>query len=149
VNNEGSGDMYPKGGAMLHMIRQLVGDDEKWRAILRGAQATFARKTISGADLQAYISTQAGMDLSKVFEQYLTTTMIPRFEYKLDAGMLQYRWANVVPGFDMPVDVAMPDAPGTWRRIRPTTAWLSMPAGTMRPGDTLMVKPDFYVTVQP
>jgi len=149
VNNEGSGDMYPKGGNMLHTIRQLVGDDEKWRAILRGAQATFARKTISGADLQAYISTQAGMDLSKVFEQYLTTTMIPKLEYKLDAGTLQYRWANVVPGFDMSVDVAMPDAPATWHRIRPTAAWSSMPAGAMKPGDTLAIKPDFYVTRQP
>jgi len=149
VNNEGSGDMYPKGGNMLHTIRQLVGDDEKWRAILRGAQATFARKTISGADLQAYISTQAGMDLSKVFEQYLTATMIPRLEYKLDAGALQYRWSNVVPGFDMPVDVAMPDAPGAWRRIRPATTWSRMPAGAMKPGDKLAIKPDFYVTGQP
>ena len=27
VNAEGSGDMYPKGGNMLHTIRQIVGDD--------------------------------------------------------------------------------------------------------------------------
>jgi len=149
VNNEGSGDMYPKGGNMLHTIRQLVGDDEKWRAILRGAQSAFARKTISGAELQAYISKQAGMDLSKVFEQYLTTIMIPRLEYKLEAGALMYRWSNVVPGFDMPVDVAMPDAPNTWLRIRPTTAWSSMPAGTMQPSGKLTIRPDFYVTAQP
>ena len=32
VNNEGSGDMYYKGGNMLHTIRQIVGNDEKWRA---------------------------------------------------------------------------------------------------------------------
>jgi aminopeptidase N len=144
VNNEGSGDMYPKGGNMLHTIRQLVGDDEKWRAILRGAQATFARKTIAGAELQAYISAQAGMDLSKVFEQYLTTTMIPRLEYKVDAGSLQYRWANAVPGFDMPVDVVMSDAPSVWRRIRPTTQWSAL-ALAMKPGDSLGVRPDFYV----
>jgi aminopeptidase N len=31
VNNEGSGDMYPKGANMLHTIRQLVNNDEKWR----------------------------------------------------------------------------------------------------------------------
>ena len=28
--------MYYKGGNMLHMIRQIVDDDEKWRGILRG-----------------------------------------------------------------------------------------------------------------
>lgn len=146
VNNEGSGDMYPKGGNMLHVIRTIIGDDEKWRGILRGAQSTFARKAISGADLQAYINTQAGIDLSKVFEQYLTTTMIPRLEYKVDAGTLQVRWANVVPGFDMPVDVALPDAPGAWRRLRPTTSWAPAPAGGLKSGDTLVVRPDFYVT---
>src|SRR5205823_8460541 len=34
VNEEGSGDMYYKGGNMLHTIRQIVGDDAKWRSIL-------------------------------------------------------------------------------------------------------------------
>ena len=41
LNREGSGDMYSKGGNMLHTIRQIVGDDEKWRAILRGLNKTF------------------------------------------------------------------------------------------------------------
>jgi aminopeptidase N len=36
VNADGSGDMYYKGGNMLHTIRQIVNDDEKWRQILRG-----------------------------------------------------------------------------------------------------------------
>ena len=36
VNAQGSGDMYPKGGEMLHTIRQIVGNDDKWRGILRG-----------------------------------------------------------------------------------------------------------------
>jgi aminopeptidase N len=36
VNRSGSGDMYQKGATMLHMIRQLVDDDEKWRQLLRG-----------------------------------------------------------------------------------------------------------------
>ena len=36
VNDEGSGDMYYKGGNMLHTIRQIIGDDAKWRGILRG-----------------------------------------------------------------------------------------------------------------
>ena len=39
VNAKGSGDMYPKGGNMLHTIRQIVDDDEKWRGLLRGLNA--------------------------------------------------------------------------------------------------------------
>ncbi len=36
VNNMGSGDMYAKGANMLHTLRQLIDDDQKWRQILRG-----------------------------------------------------------------------------------------------------------------
>src|SRR5262245_60900863 len=45
VNDQGSGDMYPKGGEMLHTIRQIVDNDEKWRAILAGLNKTFWHQT--------------------------------------------------------------------------------------------------------
>jgi aminopeptidase N len=145
VNEPGSGDMYPKGGSMLHMIRQIIADDEKWRGILRGANATFWHKTITGVELRSYISREAGIDFSRVFEQYLTTTKIPLLEYRVEDGKLSYRWANVVTGFDMPVDVAFPDAPAEFRRIRPTASWTSIPAASMRVADKLVVSADFYV----
>ena len=144
VNDQGSGDMYPKGGTMLHMLRVLIGDDDRWRAILRGANHTFWHQTVSGDTLRAYISRQAGIDFSRVFEQYLTTTKIPELEYRVAGSQLSYRWANVVPGFDMPVDVAFPDAPTAFRRLTPTTEWASM-AATMAPQDTLVIRRDFYV----
>ena len=34
VNKSGSGDMYYKGANMLHTLRQLLEDDDKWRNIL-------------------------------------------------------------------------------------------------------------------
>jgi len=143
VNDQGSGDMYPKGGNMLHTIRQVIANDAKWRSILRGANATFWHKTITGIDLQNYISREAEIDLSKVFEQYLTTTKIPVLEYRVANGQLSYRWANVVPGFDMPVDIEFADAPNTFRRIRPTTSWSSIQA-TVAP----VVKRDYYVEIR-
>ena len=76
--------MYYKGGSMLHMMRQIVGNDETWRGMLRGLNKTFWHQTVTGAQVQAYINKQAGMDFSKVFEQYLTTTKIPVLEYKVD-----------------------------------------------------------------
>ena len=36
VRKAGSGDMYYKGANMLHTIRQVINDDEKFRQILRG-----------------------------------------------------------------------------------------------------------------
>jgi len=142
VNSEGSGDMYPKGANMLMTMRAVLDDDEKWRAVLRGAQSTFARKTISGAQLQAYISKEAGFDYSKVFEQYLGTTMIPTLEWKVDGDKLSYRWTNVVPGFAMPVDIHSAHSPTLERRLYPTTAWQTTGADGMA---SVSVLQEFYV----
>ena len=146
VNAQGSGDMYPKGGEMLHTIRQLVADDAKWREMLRGLNRTFRHQTVSGAEVQAWMSAQAGMDLSKVFAQYLTTIQVPALEYRFTGDTLAYRWADVVPGFEMPVDVAAGD--GAWIRIRPTEAWQALPMPGVTPA-TFRVNPDFYVTARP
>src|SRR5262247_1725991 len=84
ANREGSGDMYPKGGNMLHTIRQIVNDDDKWRSLLLGLNRDFARKTVTTQQIESYISESVGMDLSKIFDQYLRATKIPRLQYKVD-----------------------------------------------------------------
>jgi aminopeptidase N len=142
VNDQGSGDMYPKGGEMLHTIRQLVNDDEKWRGILRGLNQTFWHQTVMGKQVEEYISAQAGMNLSKVFDQYLRTTMIPTFEYRISGDTLSYRWANVVPGFDMPIRVTL-DWP-TWTLIKPTGTWQTTTVHLANPTD-FKVDENFYV----
>jgi aminopeptidase N len=113
--------MYYKGGNMLHTIRQVVGNDSVWRATLRGLQRDFAHRIVTGRQVQEYISAHTGVDLRKVFQQYLTTTKIPAFEYRLDGSTLVYRWADVVPGFDMPVRVAVSSDSSV--RLTPTERW--------------------------
>ncbi|HSJ13849.1 MAG TPA: M1 family metallopeptidase [Longimicrobiales bacterium] len=124
VNAKGSGDMYPKGGNMLHTIRHIVADDVKWRDILRGLNRTFRHQTVTGAQIESYISEHAGIELGRVFDQYLRTTRIPVLEYRLAGKTLDYRWSDVVPGFDMPVRVTL--APGDTRLLRPREAWQSL-----------------------
>ncbi len=121
VNAQGSGDMYPKGGEMLHTIRQIVNDDEKWRGILRGLNQTFWHQTVTGSQVQDYISKGADTDLSKVFAQYLTTIKIPVLEYAVDGAVVKFRWANVVPGFNMPVKVRLAGDAYEW--VHPTEQW--------------------------
>ncbi|HEX2078998.1 MAG TPA: M1 family metallopeptidase [Longimicrobium sp.] len=145
VNAEGSGDMYFKGANLLHTIRQLVDDDERWRGILRGLNETFGRQTVTGDQVTEYISRQAGMDLSRVFRQYLTTTDIPELQYRIRGNRLSYRWASVVPGFDMPVRVTL--APGTFQRITPTTAWQTADVRGVTAA-SFRVDPNFYVTAR-
>ncbi|MDB4877641.1 MAG: Peptidase rane alanine aminopeptidase [Gemmatimonadetes bacterium] len=143
VNAEGSGDMYYKGGSMLHMLRQIIDDDEKWRGILRGIQSTYRHQTVTTPQIETYIDTHAGIDFSKVFRQYLTTTQIPVLEYKSANGHTAYRWTNVVPGFAMPVKVfAGGVTTSSW--LRPTEAWKTM-SGPFVP---LEIDPNFYVTAK-
>jgi aminopeptidase N len=145
VNAQGSGDMYPKGGNMLHTIRAILDDDEKWRDILRGLNQRFRHQTVSSKEVEDFISTQAGIDLSKVFAQYLTTTQVPVFEYRVAGGRLSYRWANVVAGFDMPLRVQIPGL-GT-RMLHPTEAWQSLDGSSARAAE-LTVDENFYVTAR-
>ena len=144
VNDQGSGDMYPKGGEMLHAIRQIVGDDEKWRGILRGLQTTFWHQTVTGKQVEEYISREAGVNLSKVFDQYLRTVMIPVLEYRVEGSTLSYRWANVVPGFDMQVG-AKTSASGM-TILHPTTTWQTTPLSI--PADDFAVDRNYYVTIK-
>ncbi len=143
VNAQGSGDMYPKGGNMLHTIRQIVNDDEKWRDVLRGLNETFRHQTVMGADVELYISEHTGIDFSKVFDQYLRTTQIPAFEYAIDGMTLRYRWADVVSGFAMPVEVRVSGSAS--RFLRPKEAWQTI---EMEDPAAFAVDPDYYVVVR-
>ena len=107
VNKSGSVDMYYKGGNMIHTIRQVINDDEKFRALLRGLNQTFYHQTVTGQQIEDYMIKNSGRDLSKIFDQYLRTAKIPTLEYRIQKGNLYYRWSNCVKGFDMPVKVSL------------------------------------------
>src|SRR3954447_8667835 len=143
-----NGDMYFKGANVLHTIRQLVNDDGKWREILRGLSRTFRHQTVTGADIENYIARESGLDLARVFEQYLTTTTVPALEYRMESGTLSYRWADVVPGFAMPVRVVVPGLGERW--LRPTESWqrLQVPAGAGTAAAELQVDENFYVAAR-
>lgn len=144
VNRSGSGDMYYKGGNMLHTIRQIIGNDEKWRQILRGLNQTFYHQTVEGKQIEDYISQQSNIDLRKVFDQYLRENRIPTLEYRIVKNRVQYRWANCISGFNMPLRVCLNKA-GPVQNLNPTTNWQTLPT----PGITkLNSDPNYYVFIQ-
>ena len=120
VNNEGSGDMYYKGANMLHTIRQLINNDKKWRNILRGLNKTFYHKTVTTKEIENYMIEKSGLDLTKIFDQYLRTVKIPVFEYKIKNNKLSYRWTNVVKDFNMPLNVKVNN---NTLVLKPTENW--------------------------
>ena len=106
-NRQGSGDMYPKGGNMLHTMRYIINDDAKWLSILRGLNADFWHQTVTTEQIESYITTKSGVDLSKVFDQYLRTTMIPLLKYKVNGKTVSFHYEKVVKGFAMPIRVTI------------------------------------------
>lgn len=141
VNNQGSGDMYPKGGNLLHNIRQIVNDDEKWRSILRGLNQTFYHQTVTTKQIEDYVSQQVKRDLSKVFDQYLRDIRIPVLEYKLSKKHIEYRWTNCVAGFDMPVKIVLDNA--RVLTVFPKTEGQKLKEKSVR---ALVVDKNYYVT---
>jgi aminopeptidase N len=119
VNREGSGDMYPKGGNMLNMIRTIINDDEKWRNILRGLNKTFYHETVTYYDVVNYINKESGVDLSPVFDQYLHHKDLPILEFAFRDGKASVRWTSAVKEFNMPVKVRLKG--GEYQFIKPTT----------------------------
>ena len=99
--------MYPKGGNMLHTIRHIINDDAKWLSILRGLNADFWHQIVTTEQIESYISKKAGIELSKVFDQYLRTTNIPVLKYELNGKTLSFKYERVVKGFVMPVRVTV------------------------------------------
>ncbi len=106
VNHPGSYDMYYKGANMLHTLRQVVNNDEKWRQLLRGLNTDFYHQTVITADVERYIGSFLEMDLSPFFEQYLRTNYVPQLETVKKGNKIRYRWTNCVEGFHMPIDVS-------------------------------------------
>lgn len=118
VNNEGSGDMYNKGGVLHNMARTIIDDDEKWRQILRGLNTRFYHSTVDYEDVVNYISEQSGKDLSQLYTQYVRHANIPTLEfYFAKDGKVFCRWIADVRDFDMPVRIRTKG--GTYQFIHP------------------------------
>ncbi len=140
VNYPGSGDMYPKGANMLHSLRQMVDDDEKWRSILRGMNRDFYHQTVKTTQIEDYLIEHTGLPLEGFFDQYLRDTRIPIFEYALVDGKMQYRWGNCVKGFKMKTKVYIN---GKLHWLDPSQRWQFLELD--EPIEEVEVDKNFYV----
>ena len=133
VNEEGSGDMYYKGGNMLHTIRHSINNDSAFRNVLHRLNTIFYHKTVTTQQIESTFSKLAGFNYSKVFDQYLRTTQIPTLEYYFskDSSKIYYRYDSCVQGFNLPIALQN----GTTSiKIYPTTAWKSSAVNKQQAG---------------
>jgi aminopeptidase N len=146
VNQEGSGDMYDKGSAMLNTIRTILNNDEKWRQMLRGLSSTFYHQTVTGQQVMDYLNRESGRDFTNVFDQYLRHASLPILEIRFEDGKTLARWVSEVEKFDMPVRVRRKG--GEYQFIKPTARFAEVKelAGATR--ETLEVDTfNFYIGV--
>ncbi len=117
VNTEGSGDMYNKGGAMLHTIREVINDDTLFRIILRGLNKTFYHQTVTTKQVEDYISQKSKINFSTVFDQYLRTTQIPVLQWSISGSSLKAKFSNCVAGFQLPVKLPVGVGKYQWATV--------------------------------
>jgi len=143
VNNSGSSDMYYKGANMLHTLRQIIDNDEKWRSILVGLNKDFYHQTVTTKQIEDYIDKFFKIDLKPFFDQYLRTIKIPTLEYKLEHNNVFYRWSNIVDGFSIPVNVFI-NSNSEW--IKPTSRWKKLSSDINI--TSFSVDNNFYIEVE-
>lgn len=143
VDSRGSSDIYYKGANILHTLRQMIDNDEKWRAILRGLNAEFYHQTISSKQLEDYITKESGIPLEIFWHQYLRTTNIPQLELKATGKKVEYRFTNVLDNFTIPVLIKVN---GEEIPVNPTTEWKSKKM--RKKVGTIGVREDYYFTVK-
>ena len=124
VNEEGSGDMYYKGGNLIHYIRQLFDNDDQFRLALREMNQRFYHKSINSTDVEKFWSEKTGRNLTPFFDQYLRGTQIPTLEIRNSKKKTQYRWTDCNIDFDAPVGVIIDRK--IYQKIEPTTEWKSL-----------------------
>ncbi len=125
VNQPSSGsDKYYKGGNMLHTIRQIIKNDDKWRAILRGLNSQFYHQTVNTEQIEGYISEQIGHSIQPIFDQYLRNITIPEFQYRWKGKNLEYKWANCISTFNLPIKISLGENDPIW--LDPITSWQTL-----------------------
>jgi aminopeptidase N len=140
VQDDGSSDKYDKGAAVVHMIRVMMNDDEKFRQLLRGLNKDFYHKIVTSKQVEDYIIKFTGLDLKAFFDQYLRSTQIPKLEWYIKKKELFYRFTNTIPGFSLSLPVYTNKKSET---LRVTSEWQSI--SWRKGGYNISVSPDFLI----
>ena len=145
VNNEGSGDMYPKGALLLNTLRHIVDNDEKWWTMLLKYSETYRHKIIDTETVIAFFNQETAMNLTPVFNQYLRYPAIPSLELRMKKNKLEFRWITTVTNFSMPIDIKIKDKK---IRIIPKNDWTKSKLKINKLQDVEILKNNFYVNVK-
>lgn len=111
--------IYNKGAMVLHMLRQLLGDDVFFRGIRRFYLSSRFRK-IGSEDFRLAMQEESGRDLSRFFERWIYNATLPAITFSAriegaQTAVLRFEQAGEV--FDVPVLVTLTYADGRTRDV--------------------------------
>lgn len=114
VAQPGDTDMYNKGAWLVHTLRYVINDDQKWWQILKNFSLGFQKQQVDKQQVIEYFNRASGMDLSAIFDHYLHRADIPVLEVNRERKTI--RWRNTAAAFNLPVQA---EASGQTIRITP------------------------------
>ena len=102
---------YGKGSAVIHMLRQSVGDDAAFWEALKLFQEKYALEEVDSDDLRECFEATTGRDYGKFFEQWVVRAGVPKldvsYEYDSEAKAVRLRFEQTQEGepfeHDLPV----------------------------------------------
>ena len=132
-------DMYFKGWAIIHMLREMVNDDAKFQAYLHALNKEFYHKTIYSRDLEQFSSRYFETDLGPYFDQYLRYPEVPVLEYRIEKKKISYRLVADV-SLEMPIRLSEPDE---W--VNASSEWKSFKLKSSTSLESLIIDPNFLL----
>ena len=136
-------DMYFKGWAIIHMLREIINDDAIFQGFIRAINQKFYHQTIYSQQLEEFCSNYFKRDFSKYFDQYLRFPSIPIFEYTLTDNKLKFRLVADVKNLEIPIKL---NSPNKW--INATTGWQEIKLKVNEMLKPLSVDANFLIDVR-
>jgi aminopeptidase N len=144
VNNEGSGDMYPKGALLINTLRHVINDDDKWWKLIYKYSEVYRHKIIDTPTVISFFNTESGMNLTPIFKQYLLHTSLPTLELKKKKNCIEFRWISNENNFTMPVDLLINNKE---IRIYPNSNWTKSSFKIKKKDKIEALTQEFFISV--
>ncbi|UOG77009.1 T9SS type A sorting domain-containing protein [Hymenobacter tibetensis] len=117
---------YRKGATVVHMLRYLLNDDDKFYRALRTFQTTYSGRTARTIDLQRVFEAEAGRPLQYFFDQWYAGQGFPTFNIRWNqVGQTFYLQTTeavsmpaVTPFFDTELDYQLTFTDNTTQILR-------------------------------
>lgn len=110
-NSYWGSDIYTKGAMMLHNLRCMIDDDQKFFKLIKEFYNTYKFKTAKTEDFTTFIHHKTNKDFSAFFNTFLYKKTPPTLQYNfsiIDSTLnLSYKWINVDENFKMPFAICV------------------------------------------